>query len=141
MVIISDYTSVLNDIFKPNNIRSSLPNIPHEAEIKILPRKTCKKQYYNRFTSRMLCAGFQNGGRDTCDGDSGGPLMCKGKDGRWKLTGITSWGDNSLCDPNSDKPGVYVNVLKYLKWIKKRTSGLDNGTTLGGDINWINEIM
>ena len=41
----------------------------------------------------MICAGFQAGGRDTCGGDSGGPLSCQmSGQSEYKLFGITSWG-------------------------------------------------
>ncbi|XP_072025410.1 LOW QUALITY PROTEIN: chymotrypsinogen A-like [Amphiura filiformis] len=115
------YSNLLSDLLMPDDLRPGLPNIVHEAQIELLSRKTCRKHYYKRFTSRMLCAGQENGGRDTCDGDSGGPLVCRNslRDGKWTLWGITSWGDNNLCNPESDKPGVYVKVSKYVRWVEK----------------------
>ena len=56
--------------------------------------------------SIMLCAGEIAGGKDTCSGDSGGPIMVD-DDGEWVQVGITSWGDG-CAQPN--KPGVYAEV-------------------------------
>ena len=47
-------------------------------------------------------------------GDSGGPLQCK-VNGRWVLTGATSWG-RSGCQ-TAGYPSVYTRVSKYLDWI------------------------
>ncbi|XP_050545990.1 serine protease snake-like [Daktulosphaira vitifoliae] len=65
----------------------------------------------------QICAGANEDGRDTCFGDSGGPLQIKHP----KLTnmyiqvGITSFG--KYCgDKNS--PGVYTRVSKYISWIE-----------------------
>ena len=45
----------------------------------------------NRIGGGMFCAGFLEGGVDTCQGDSGGGMMC-GVRGREAVVGLTSWG-------------------------------------------------
>ena len=42
-------------------------DILREAELPILDRSTCAKDYgRSLFTENMMCAGFQQGGVDTC---------------------------------------------------------------------------
>ena len=62
----------------------------------------------------MLCAGdIPNYLKDTCWGDSGGPLAID--DGsRYVLAGVTSWGYGCA---ESNYPGVYARVTTYLSWI------------------------
>jgi secreted trypsin-like serine protease len=52
-----------------------------------------------------LTAGFPRGGTDTCEGDSGGPLLAPGPDGALLLFGATSFGDG--CG-RAGHPGVYA---------------------------------
>lgn len=62
----------------------------------------------------QFCAGSRDGTKDTCAGDSGGPLMMF-NDGRWYLMGITSYG-RSCADPN--QPGIYTRVSYYDSFIR-----------------------
>ncbi|XP_069748525.1 transmembrane protease serine 3-like [Narcine bancroftii] len=86
-----------------------------EAKVPLIPNHICRLPdvYYKRISSRMICAGYLQGGVDTCQGDSGGPLACSEESG-WKLVGITSWGAGCA---NQNKPGVYARVTEYLDWI------------------------
>lgn len=46
--------------------------------VPILDDNVCRADYVYgpSITDGMICAGHLNGGPDTCDGDSGGPLAC-----------------------------------------------------------------
>jgi len=58
----------------------------------------------------MMCAGYFVSTRDSCDGDSGGPLIVDNT-----LVGIVSWGGDCAED---GFPGVYTKVQNYISWIK-----------------------
>ena len=59
----------------------------------------------------MLCAGLDVGGKDTCSGDSGGPLLTA----NGELVGLTSFGVG-CAQPKS--PGVYSRVSSANFWIR-----------------------
>ncbi|XP_064167159.1 complement component 1, r subcomponent [Anguilla rostrata] len=68
-------------------------------------------------TDNMFCAGFPEGTKDTCRGDSGGALALREKDQEpYWAAGIVSWGFN--CGVTGVY-GVYTRVGNYLDWIKK----------------------
>ncbi|XP_037793116.1 serine protease 29-like [Penaeus monodon] len=59
-----------------------------------------------------LCAGAE--GRDACDGDGGGPLVCE-KEGHWYQVGVVSFG---IGCGRRNIPGVYTRVQAFEGWIK-----------------------
>ncbi|CAH1777786.1 unnamed protein product [Owenia fusiformis] len=93
-------------------------DILRQAKIPVLNRGVCNNKMETPISKNMLCGGYWEGDIDTCSGDSGGPLMCQfGRDPAYKLVGIVSWGEGSVCGvPN--KAGVYTHVFIYIKWIK-----------------------
>ncbi|RLW02478.1 hypothetical protein DV515_00007259 [Chloebia gouldiae] len=86
-------------------------------KVPFVDRPTCLKSTSTSILQNMFCAGFPSGGRDTCEGDSGGPYTTE-IEGTWFLTGITSWGEECALP---GKYGIYTRVSKYLKWIKQTT--------------------
>ncbi|KAI8521414.1 hypothetical protein Bbelb_011680 [Branchiostoma belcheri] len=93
------------------------------ALVPVIPRDICNRPEYYRgdVTTRMLCAGYDTGGIDSCRGDSGGPLVCSGGGGRWTLEGVVSWGEGCA---QPKKPGVYTRVSEFAVWIEDNIAGV-----------------
>ncbi|OQX07261.1 MAG: hypothetical protein BWK80_49705 [Desulfobacteraceae bacterium IS3] len=86
----------------------------------IISNETCNEIYEGAVTETMLCAGYEfKGGKDSCYGDSGGPLMVKEGD-IWKLAGIVSWGYDC-----SGIFGVYTRVSRLAAFINEQLFGLN----------------
>lgn len=87
----------------------------------VQPQDTCNSIYRAarvNLGDSQLCAGGEKG-KDSCRGDSGGPLMTifTDKDGEpnWYAVGVVSFGP-SPCGMEG-WPGVYTRVSKYVSWI------------------------
>ena len=60
----------------------------------MISQDECIKGYEPRggdITDSMICAGYETGGTDACQSDSGGPLTYK-ENGKSYLIGVVSWG-------------------------------------------------
>ncbi|XP_016066898.1 PREDICTED: testisin-like [Miniopterus natalensis] len=96
------------------------PYTLQEVQVGVINTTMCNYLYSQPYFSHniwgdMICAGFAQGGKDACFGDSGGPLACE-KKGLWYQVGVVSWGVG--CGrPN--RPGVYTNVSMHFKWMQK----------------------
>ncbi|RLN49494.1 hypothetical protein BBJ28_00011123 [Nothophytophthora sp. Chile5] len=83
-----------------------------EVNVAIISNADCNKMYENRITDGMICAGDGNG-KDSCNGDSGGPLMANDV-----LVGLVSWGGECGVDA-----GVYTRVSFVQDYINDILNG------------------
>jgi secreted trypsin-like serine protease len=107
-----------------------------QANVDYIPTSTCNdKDGYNGKVNDniMFCAGVQGGGKDSCQGDSGAPIVIKsgGKDGTTDLqVGVVSWGYG--CG-SAKFPGVYARVSGGEDWIKSTACDMSrSGSDLCG---------
>ncbi|XP_009206295.2 coagulation factor XI isoform X2 [Papio anubis] len=99
-------------------LRDKIQNTLQKAKIPLVTNEECQRRYRGHtITHKMICAGYREGGKDACKGDSGGPLSCKHNE-VWHLVGITSWGEGCA---QRERPGVYTNVVEYVDWILEKT--------------------
>ncbi|KAI9293224.1 trypsin-like serine protease [Neoconidiobolus thromboides FSU 785] len=94
-----------------------------EVWLPLASRNNCVGVYKQKLNytvvKTQICAGFKQGGKDTCRGDSGGPLFSYVND-KPLLIGITSNGI-ACAEPNT--PAVYTRVARYYGWIQKVMNG------------------
>jgi secreted trypsin-like serine protease len=77
-----------------------------------------------------MMAGYLNGNKDACNGDSGGPLIVPVA-GSFKVAGIVSWGSQAC-----DTYGAYTRVSLFENWIRVNT-----GIGLVGDTLICNGVV
>ncbi|KAG0726954.1 Phenoloxidase-activating factor 2 [Chionoecetes opilio] len=89
-----------------------------EINVPLWSNPSCQNALRDQFgpayslPSTALCAGAE--GRDACDGDGGGPLVCE-KDRHWYQVGVVSFG---IGCGRRNVPGVYTRVQAFEQWIK-----------------------
>ncbi|XP_025748204.1 granzyme A [Callorhinus ursinus] len=94
-----------------------------EVNITVINRRICNDEKHYNYNPviglTMICAGSLKGGKDSCNGDSGSPLICEGT-----FRGVTAFGLPGKCgDPRG--PGIYTLLSqKHLNWIIKTMKGL-----------------
>eukprot|EP00210_Caulerpa_lentillifera_P005401 g5163.t1 len=99
-------------------------NLQLAEDLRYIPKIQCDRveRWKGRITDSMLCAGL--GPKDTCHGDSGGPLLILdtldhithlGNPSYDLVVGITSFGSRHC---NTNDPGVYTRVSYFRPWIE-----------------------
>jgi secreted trypsin-like serine protease len=82
---------------------------------------TSSQSRYGCDNGLELVAGAPFLDKDTCYGDSGGPVYVE-HDGGWYLAGATSRATADSLRPCGDG-GIYVRLEKYIDWIKSVPGG------------------
>lgn len=131
-----------------NTNNSDRPNHLQQLSLPVIAHNKCKDAYDSGPLDdlfgidieeySMLCAGFEEEGKDSCYGDSGGPLMVLDPDnpgaGIYKQIGVVSFGKG--CG-TKDAYGVYTRLSTYADWIQSLIDGtlpLENiPQIVGGD--------
>nr|CAD7455618.1 unnamed protein product [Timema tahoe] len=100
-------------------------NLLMKAQVKMMPLNQCNQTYArsgrtlrNGVTTDMLCAYDPKGIKDTCRGDSGGPLQTMAVSVSkeiYSVVGVTSLGP-ALC--GGREPSVYTKVASFVPWIE-----------------------
>ncbi|XP_023946218.2 serine proteinase stubble [Bicyclus anynana] len=99
-----------------------LPSVLQEVEVPVINNTACEAMYlaagYNEHIPNIfICAGWRQGGSDSCEGDSGGPMVVqRERDSRFVLSGVISWGIG-CAEPN--QPGVYTRISEFRDWINQ----------------------
>lgn len=92
-----------------------------KVSLPLAEKEQCQVTYRNagvNLGASQICAGGQKN-KDSCRGDSGGPLMAlertrEGK-GKWSVVGVVSFGP--LPCGMHGWPGVYTKVADFVPWI------------------------
>ena len=93
---------------------SVLPTSLQKVQLPIITN-TQASTVWNTIPSTDIMAGYLNGNKDACNGDSGGPLAVPVIDA-YKLAGIVSWGSSSC-----NTYGAYTRVSDFESWIRLKT--------------------
>lgn len=127
---------------------SSFPVDLLQATLPIVSDQSCVAAYANEnppidISGTQICAGvIPEGGIDTCNGDSGGPLAVPDGEGGFLLAGITSFGPED-CGSGA-LPGVYTQISSFADWIfdnifnTRYFAQYGNGSTLSSDVVVVN---
>ena len=98
-------------------LQTELPLVERGACTRIIDGALKSDRMGGLVDDATICAGDARGGRDSCNGDSGGPLDVSIDGGRKVQLGVVSWGPGCAL---RDTVGVYASVGHFEPWIRQR---------------------
>ena len=101
--------------------KGGVPDILQEVDLPLVSDKDCAKAYPFTFKAdKEICAGYKEGKKDACQGDSGGGLFKKTAAGD-VLIGCTSWGEGCA---RPGRYGVWTKLSNVIPWIQDKAPGV-----------------
>lgn len=102
---------------------NSVADVLQTVELPVISNTTCQSAYLGEreISATMLCVGFADGKKDSCVGDSGGPLILF-EEGQWQQVGIISYGGkkNGPRCGGVNAYGITTRVFEHLDFIEKQ---------------------
>ena len=97
------------------------PNQLMEVDVPVVDDETCGQRYENLLgydAQTMVCAGVDTGGKGSCHGDSGGPIMVPDARDRLVQFGVVSWG---MACASPGFPDVYAEAgeTALYRWVNR----------------------
>lgn len=126
---ISNLNVTIDDISSSEH--GALSNTLQYVKLPVTFQAECKDSYESRsesynVTDNMFCAGFYEGGKDTCRGDSGGAFITQDLiTQQWMAQGIVSWGGPEKCGTKRVY-GVYTKVSNYAAWLEQEMNNVSD---------------
>ncbi|XP_050091033.1 CLIP domain-containing serine protease B9-like [Anopheles aquasalis] len=103
-------------------LKGKRSSIKQKLTIKVYDHNRCREMFATKkavITTNQICVGGEFA-QDSCNGDSGGPLMKL--QNVWYLEGVVSYGYGCGLE---DWPGVYSHVPAYMSWIRSNLVASD----------------
>jgi hypothetical protein len=100
------YTSV-NPVIYPSTLQ--------KVQLPIVSNAQASLVWNGQIAATDIMAGYRDGNKDACSGDSGGPMVVS-VNGENKLAGLVSWGSS-----NCNTYGAYTRLSMFESWITRKT--------------------
>jgi hypothetical protein len=111
------------------------PTALRTVDVPIVSDESCRASYGRAVIEGvMVCAGYDGGGRDSCSGDSGGPLLVPAGADHLQV-GVVSWGYGCALP---GLPGVYAEVAASRDFLDPYLNGFrDVPAWVDEAVTWI----
>ncbi|XP_046400892.1 transmembrane protease serine 9-like [Ischnura elegans] len=100
---------------KQSDSASGIGEFLNYVTMPVMTNEECSNTFGDVITPSKICTDT-TGGHSSCNGDSGGPLILQGSDGRYVEVGIVSFGASAGCEKGY--PDAFTRVTSFLDWIE-----------------------
>lgn len=119
--------------FGTTSVQNHLMSDLQQVDLPIVSNAVCQVAYQGTYNilETHICAGFAEGQKDSCSGDSGSPLIVW-ENNHWEQLGLVSFGGtNATPCAGANAYGVYTNLPKFKDFI---SSQINNEISLLGEM-------